>query len=135
MIDLAQHQGQGFILLKDIARRQNISRKYLWQIIDALKAAKLVVSGRGAKGGYMLAQAPAKISIRQIMNVLGETFQPVVCLALAGTCRRSGKCAAQDLWQELGKKMTDFVEAVSLQEMARRQASKQGSVLASMYHI
>ncbi|HVN67646.1 MAG TPA: Rrf2 family transcriptional regulator, partial [Candidatus Sulfotelmatobacter sp.] len=56
MIDLAAQDGRGLVLLKDIARRQNISQKYLWQVIDALKSAKLVISGRGAKGGYMLAK-------------------------------------------------------------------------------
>jgi Rrf2 family protein len=135
MIDLAAHYSQGLILLKDIARRQNISRKYLWQVIDALKSAKLVVSGRGVKGGYRLAKSPDKISLRQIASVMGESLRPVACLEEPGSCRRSEKCAAQDVWCELGNKMNDFLEAITLQEMVLRQAKKQGSVTDSMYYI
>jgi len=135
MVDLAANYGKGLILLKDIARRQGISRKYLWQVVDALKSANLVVSGRGVKGGYRLAKAPEKISIRQIAAVMGDSLIPVACLEEAGSCRRSGKCAAQDVWCELGNKMNAFLDAISLQEMVLRQAKKQGSVTDSMYYI
>ncbi|MCU0641241.1 MAG: Rrf2 family transcriptional regulator [Candidatus Margulisbacteria bacterium] len=135
MIDLAAHNGKGLILLKDIARRQNISRKYLWQVADALKAAKLVVSGRGVKGGYKLAKSPDKINLRQIAAAMGEQLLPVACLEEAGSCRRSGQCAAQDVWRELGNKMNGFLDSLSLQEMVLRQAKKQRSVTDSMYYI
>jgi Rrf2 family protein len=135
MIDLAAHYGKGLILLKDISRRQNISRKYLWQIVDALKSAKLVISGRGVRGGYMLAQPPEKISLRQIAAVMGESLLPVACLEAAGSCRRSGKCAAQDVWRELGTKMNAFLDSLTLQEMVARQVKKTGQIADQMYFI
>ena len=135
MIDLAAHYGKGLILLKDIARRQDISRKYLWQVVDALKSAKLVVSGRGAKGGYRLAKPPEKISLKQIAAVMGESLLPVACLEEAGACRRSGKCAAQDVWCELGNKMNAFLDAITLQEMVARQVKKTGQSADQMYFI
>lgn len=135
MIDLAQHQGQGWVLLKDIARRQGISQKYLWQVVSPLKAGKLVISGRGAKGGYSLAKPAESISINEITKIMDDQFTPVACLENSKGCRRSGKCAAQDLWEELGRKIEDFLDSISLQEMALRQARKQGVSLESMYFI
>lgn len=135
MIDLAQHQGQGWVLLKDIARRQGISQKYLWQVVSPLKTGKLVVSGRGAKGGYTLAKPAESISINEIIKILDDQCSPVACLENPKVCKRSGKCASQDLWGELGKKIEEFFESVSLQEMAVRQAKKQGVSLDPMYFI
>src|SRR3989339_1081571 len=133
MIDLALHDGKGLILLNDIAKRQRISSKYLWQVISPLKTAKLVISGRGAKGGYRLARSAETITMKDIVTRLDDEFQPVALLENPKTCKRSGGCAAQELWCELGNKIAGFLESISLQEMAIRQLRKQGGELDSMY--
>jgi Rrf2 family cysteine metabolism transcriptional repressor len=70
MLELALHYGEGPILLKDIAERQGISEKYLWQLINPLKTTGLVNSLRGAHGGYVLAKAPEAISLKAILQIL-----------------------------------------------------------------
>jgi len=135
MIDLALNQKKGYVNLKDIAKRQGISAKYLWQIITHLKSAKLVISSRGAKGGYLLAKAPDKIKIKEIITVLGDSLSPVACLENPKSCRRSNCCAAKDLWQELADKMEDFLGSITLQELAIKQGKKQGQLSGSMYYI
>lgn len=80
MIDLALHSGRGPLLLKDIARRQGISEKYLWNLINPLKTVEHVRSIRGAHGGYRLAKQPAEISLKDIMRVLEGCLCLVDCV-------------------------------------------------------
>jgi Rrf2 family cysteine metabolism transcriptional repressor len=79
MLELALHYGEGPILLKDIAGRQGISEKYLWQLINPLKTAGLVNSLRGARGGYMLGKAPDAVSLKAILLILEGSLCLVDC--------------------------------------------------------
>jgi len=135
MIDLATNYGKGFTFLKEISKRQSISEKYLWQVISPLKSAGLVISGRGAKGGYMLSKNPKSITIKDIIEVLEGSFAPVFCVDNPENCKRSKDCATKDLWSELNKRISKFLESISLQDMALRQSKKQGSYNDSMYYI
>ncbi|MBW1710424.1 MAG: Rrf2 family transcriptional regulator [Deltaproteobacteria bacterium] len=100
LFDLARHYGQGPVNIGDIAKRQDISVKYLEQIIRPLKKAKLVESVRGPKGGHILAKNPADISLGQIVRLLESGDELVECVEDPLKCERSSDCCVRKAWQE-----------------------------------
>jgi Rrf2 family protein len=116
MMVLARNYGRGPIYLKDIAREEEISEKYLGQIIIPLRGAGLVLSSRGSRGGYMLAREPAEISLREIVDILeGDCL--VRCIKDPSTCSRVSTCASRDIWILLGGKISETLGSVSLAEL------------------
>ena len=124
MIDLALHSGQGPVLMKDIARRQGISEKYLWNLINPLKTVGLVRSLRGARGGYLLAKEPAEISLKDIMSVLEGTLCLVDCVENPSSCKRSPTCITRDVWCEASQGFMKTLEAMTLETMIDRYRVK-----------
>jgi len=124
MLELGLQHGRGPTLLKEISRSQEISEKYLSQIILPLKAAGLVKSFRGAKGGYVLAREPAAISLREIVEVLEGTLTPVDCVAQPEGCRRSSNCVTMGVWRTVGKAITDSLDAMSLADLIAEHRSR-----------
>jgi Rrf2 family protein len=124
MLDLALHYGEGPILLKDIAERQGISEKYLWQLINPLKTTGLVNSLRGAHGGYVLGKAPESISIKAILQVLEGSLCLVDCVDNPALCKRSLSCISRDIWGEASKNMQQTLEDTTLAAMVERQKDK-----------
>ena len=100
ILDMAQHFGQGAIQLGEIAKRQNISLKYLEQIIRPLKKANYVKSFRGAKGGHMLTKPPGEISVGEVVAVLEGGKTLVKCDKSPENCERVGTCVTRYLWME-----------------------------------
>jgi Rrf2 family protein len=125
MIDLANHQNSEPILVKAISDRQQISKKYLESLLAALKAAGLVRSVRGAKGGYKLAHDPGSITLEQITNALDGPPILVECCEEPDLCERSGICAARDLWLEMTQALQTKLRETSLADMARRAVRKE----------
>ena len=117
MIDLALHSSQGPVLMKDIARRQGISEKYLWNLINPLKTVGLVRSLRGARGGYLLAKEPAEISLKDIMSVLEGTLCLVDCVENPSSCKRSPTCITRDVWCEASQGFMKTLEAMTLEKV------------------
>lgn len=117
MLDLAAHEGQGAILLKDIAQRQNLSEKYLWSLIAPLKSAGFVRSLRGAKGGYMLAKTPAEITLKDIVAILEGNLCLVDCVYDNDFCVRREQCISHTIWCELSQKISDLFENITLASM------------------
>ena len=134
MLDLALHYGQGLILLKDIARRQEISEGYLEHVIIPLKAAGLVTSARGAHGGFALAKPPSEIRLSYIIQVVEGSIAPVDCVDDPRLCSRADFCVARDVWAELEKAMSGVLESTTLQDLVQRQREKVQPE-AVMYHI
>lgn len=124
MLDLALHYGEGPILLKDIAERQGISEKYLWQLINPLKTTGLVNSQRGAHGGYVLGKAPEAISIKAILQVLEGSLCLVDCVDNPSLCERAPSCISRDIWGEASKNMQQTLEDTTLAAMVERQKEK-----------
>jgi len=124
MIDLALHSSQGPVLMKDIARRQGISEKYLWNLINPLKTVGLVRSLRGARGGYLLAKEPAEISLKDIMSVLEGTLCLVDCVENPSSCKRSPTCITRDVWCEASQGFMKTLEAMTLETMIDRYRVK-----------
>jgi Rrf2 family protein len=124
MIDLALHYGEGPILLKDIAERQKISDKYLWQLIPPLKNVGLVTSFRGAHGGYTLAKSPENITLNDIVTTVEGPLHLVDCVNDPSLCDRAETCVSRDLWDEVAQKISDVLESYTLDELARKQREK-----------
>lgn len=128
MVDLARHQGEGFVALKDIARRQDISKKYLEQIIPVLNRAALLQTSRGFAGGYRLARPPRDYTVREILCATEGDLAPVPCLeGDANTCPRRGGCATLFVWEGLKKVETEYLESITLQDILDKQAENSGS--------
>jgi Rrf2 family protein len=116
MLVLARNYGKGPIYLKDIAKEEEISEKYLGQIIIPLRGAGLVLSSRGSRGGYMLAREPSEINLRQIVDILeGDCL--VRCIKDPSACSRVSTCASRDIWVLLGGKISETLGSVSLAEL------------------
>jgi len=128
MLDLALHYHEGPLFLKDIAQRQGISEKYLWQLIHPLKAYGLISTTRGAHGGYQLAKAPDEITLKEIMQVVEGSLALVDCVDNASVCGRAETCITRDVWQEATQGMLKTLESLTLGSMVKRQAEKEEQV-------
>ena len=105
MIDLAEHQGEGFVSLKDIAARQGISKKYLEQIIPILNRSNFLQANRGAQGGYRLAKAPSAYTVKDILELTeGSEF-----------------CVTLPLWKGLRDAIEKYLDGITLQDLLDRQ--------------
>jgi Rrf2 family protein len=98
MIDLAQHYAHGPIPLAEIAKRQDLSAKYLEQLIILLKGAGLIRSVRGRRGGYVLARKPGQISVGEIVETLEGKLSVVDCVLEPELCYRATECPTRDIW-------------------------------------
>ena len=118
MIDLAEHQTDGFIPLKVIAERQDISEKYLESIIKLLVKAKLLNGLRGKGGGYQLTKAPEQYTVESILRITEDSMAPVSCLdANADACSRSAECRTLPMWRGLDKLITEYFENITLADL------------------
>ena len=128
LLDLARHQGDKLVQLKDIARRQNISLHYLEHIIAPLVGAGIVRSMRGARGGLQLTRRPDEIKLGEVVQLLEGTITPVDCVIDPECCRRSGTCVTRDVWGEIKKAIDSTLNAITLQELMEREKGKERSV-------
>lgn len=133
MVELALHYGGGPLLMRAIAEKHGISRKYLHALLTSLKSASLVRSVRGSGGGYVLARAPAAIKISDVVRVLEGTLAPSECVEDPGVCKHSGGCVAHDLWHEVNELVEQVLGSVTLADLVTRQAEKNAA--PTMYHI
>lgn len=125
MLDLAQHGGSGFVSLKTVAERQDISMKYLEAIVCELKKAGLLESGRGKEGGYRLSRAPEDYSVGEILRVLEDNLAPVACIKAGGVdCAHAGECMTLPMWRELDELTNAYLESITLQDLIRGEKWK-----------
>ena len=118
MLDLATNDNGEPIRLKDVARRQEISEKYLEQIISSLKKAGYVKSLRGAQGGYMLAREPKTYTVGTILRLTEGSMKPVACLEDdPNQCSRAGECVTLRLWKMLDEAIEGVLDKVTLQDL------------------
>jgi Rrf2 family protein len=120
MLDLALKHGKGPIFLKEVSRSQEISEKYLGQIIMPLKAAGLVKSYRGAHGGYTLQRDPEKITVREIVATLEGDLNLVECVTNPSSCNRFSICVTQQVWSQVARSISDTLEGITLADLAER---------------
>ena len=123
LIDLAEHKDCGYIPLKEIAGRQNISKKYLEQIIPLFNKAGILKTTRGYQGGYMLARAPKDYTIGEILRITEGSLSPVGCVdADPAFCERSSTCPTLPLWQGLSRVINEYLDGITLQDLTDRQS-------------
>lgn len=125
MIDLAEHQNNGFITLKDIAERQNISKKYLEQIIPILNRSNFLKTSRGFQGGYQLAKSPETYTVGDILRLTEGTLAPVACLECdTNTCIRKQDCVTLPVWKGLFKVINEYLDSITLQNLLDRKIAQ-----------
>jgi Rrf2 family protein len=129
MLELALKHGKGPMFLKDISSRQDVSEKYLGQIIIPLKARGLVNAFRGSHGGYTLSREPGKITLREIVEVLENGMNIVECVRNPSVCKRSETCITQGVWTKVEKAILETLEGITLADLVREQGVKAGSAL------
>ena len=119
-MDVALHQAEGPVALSDISRRQGLSHKYLWQVINPLKAAGLLHAIRGSRGGYTLARAPQEISIRDIVNILEGPVSTTTRDRPPEASERNVFLTAHAAWTEIETKLNDAMRAITLKDLIQR---------------
>lgn len=125
LLDLAEHQNGGFIALKDIAQRQEISKKYLEQIIPMLNRSGILQANRGFQGGYRLAKTPDQYTVGEILRLTEGGLSPVACLdGESVQCNRSAICPTLPLWQGLSRVINEYLDNVTLQDLLDQQRER-----------
>ncbi len=124
MVELGIRFGEGPIFLKDIAKTEEISEKYLSQIIIPLKSAGLVDSFRGAHGGHVLSRPPEQITMKQVIEALEGNFNLVGCVKNPKICQRVAVCVTRDLWCRLGEHIASMLEDITLDKLVKQYRDK-----------
>ena len=124
LLDLALHWGEGPVLLKDIARRQEIPLFYLEHLITPLVAGGIVKSIRGPRGGVSLLKHPREIKLSEVIQLLEGSIAPVECVDNPKAYPRSAFCVTRDIWHEVKKAMDGVLESTTLQDLVERQRQK-----------
>lgn len=124
MIDLAEHSDGGFIPMKDVAARQEISLKYLERILPVLAKNNLIEGVQGKGGGYRLTRDPADYPVGEILRLTEGDLAPVACLENGSTpCGRSIECRTIDMWSRLNRLINDFFDGITIADLMRTEPS------------
>ena len=126
MLDLAIHSEGSAVPLRDVAQRQEISDKYLEQIVTQLSRAGLVRSVRGAGGGYLLTRTPEGYTVGEILRVLEGSLAPVSCADGVGCCERADRCVTVEVWRVIQAAVDGVVDHLTLADLVRRYHQKCG---------
>jgi Rrf2 family cysteine metabolism transcriptional repressor len=126
MVDLALNyeDGNGVVTVKEIGTRQQVSQKYLEHLLASLRAAGLVRSVRGAKGGHTLARPPDEINLREIYHVFEGVEGFVECTTSPELCDRIDGCVTQEVWTQMYDACMEILESTTLEDLARRAREK-----------
>lgn len=125
MLDLALNDSDQYITIKSISERQEISGKYLEQIISVLSRAGYVKSIRGAQGGYRLAKPAEEYTVGMILRLIEGSLAPVACMDDdVNQCARCEKCATLGVWEKINKAVSDVVDNITLADLAEEQRAK-----------
>lgn len=124
MLELADSYGTGPLQIKLISQRQDISAKYLEQLIFILKSAGFVNSVRGAKGGYMLSRPPEQILLSDIFGALEGSSVTVECVEDSEFCNRAADCATRQIWQQVQNAIESVLKSQTLKELLKKTKDK-----------
>lgn len=120
LIDLAEHQSDGFVPLKEVAQRQAISEKYMETIIKLLVKDGVLEGLRGKGGGYRLSKAPDQLTVGSILRLTEGSLAPVACLEEgAKSCARMAECRTLVFWQGLDKVISEYIESYTIADLLR----------------
>lgn len=128
MLDIAQHQEESFVTLKDIAQRQAISKKYLEQIALQLTQSGMLRAMRGHQGGYRLVKAPREYTVIQILKITEGSMVPVACMEQdPNQCERCSFCLTLPIWQGLDQVIQEYLGSITLQDILDRGEARAAS--------
>lgn len=123
MIDMAEHYGSGYIPMKDIAARQDISLKYLEKILPVLTKNKLIEGVHGKGGGYKLTRYPYQYKVGEILRLTEGDLSPVPCLGCsAEPCGKLAECRTRAMWEKLDFLINDYLDSVTLDDLIKEGA-------------
>lgn len=118
MVDLAEHQGDRFLPLREVAQRQEISEKYLESIIKVLVQNQFLTGVRGKGGGYRLTKSPQQYTIGSILRLIEGSLSPVACLSQPNVpCSRAAECRTLGMWEKLDTLVNDFFDGITLADL------------------
>ena len=118
LIDLAEHQSDGYVSLKEVADRQEISEKYLEAIIRILVKDGILIGLRGKGGGYRLSQSPDHLSVYRVLQLTENSLAPVTCLEATSTpCARMADCRTLSLWQGLDQAISEYLGRYTIADL------------------
>ena len=135
MIEIAMHGEDKGVFQKEISERQEISFKYLDQIIASLKASGLIVNSEGRNSGYVLSREATGINVYDVFKSFEHELMIIDCLKGEGHCRREGKCATWEFWNELNDLIVKYLESTNLKDLAKKQEAIDQRESASMFYI
>lgn len=124
VLDMAQHGEDGPVQIGSIAKRQDISVKYLEQLIIPLKKANYIESVRGPKGGHMLSKSPEEITVGEIVELLEGGINLANCIGNPDVCERHEGCLTRAIWEEATEAIHDRLNAITLSEMIKKTGGK-----------
>jgi Rrf2 family protein len=127
LLDIASHEQAGPVTLRDMAQREEISQKYLWQVINPLKVAGLLRAIRGTSGGYVLAKSPEEITVQDIVEILEGPMTMVRCTRAPSSCRRSPGCTSRLAWAEIEQRVRETMSGITLHYLLQQQALRAAS--------
>jgi Rrf2 family protein len=119
MIDLALNSNENFIALKEIAKRQDITVKYLEQIVALLNKAGFLETARGNAGGYKLAKEPKDYIVGDILRATEGDLAPIICLTEDGVCQRKQICKTYSFWKGLDDVINDYIDSKTLEDLLK----------------
>jgi Rrf2 family protein len=118
LLDVAQNQADGYVSVRDVSTRQNISRKYLEQILPLITSAGLVRATRGSNGGYKLVKEPSEYSVSEILKITENSLAPVSCLdSPVNECERADTCQTLPVWIGLYEVIENYLDNITLQDI------------------
>ncbi len=132
---MALNQNDAPVALKDVARRQNVSERYLENIMTTLASAGLVKGKKGRQGGFILCRPPSDIRVGDVIKITEGGISPVACVDNPDECDRSDICVTREVWKRLKNSMADVLNSVTLADMAEMHTKKTNSEEALMYYI
>ena len=118
LVDMAEHQASGYVPLKEIAERQEISEKYLESIVKSLVKEGILIGLRGKGGGYRLSKSPDQFVVGDILRLMEGTLAPVACLEEnSPPCNRAAGCRTLPLWQGLDKVIAEYLDGFTIEDL------------------
>ncbi len=122
MVDLAEHPTEGYTPLREIAKRQEISEKYLEIILKLLVRGRMVAGLRGKGGGYRLNRPPEEYTVGEVLRCTEESLAPVACLEDAEhQCPRAGQCCTRPMWEKLDRLVNEFFDGITIADLMEQE--------------
>lgn len=123
LIDMAEHDNGGYLPLKEVAKRQGISEKYLESVLKVLVRSGVLTGMRGKGGGYKLALPPGKCTVGQVLRLTEDSLAPVACLEeCSAACPRTAECRTVAMWRGLDRVIAEYLDGVTLEDLMQKNS-------------